>query len=53
MISPPIKDWHNELKDYIMLIGDDSDEAVILLDQLMIALQWKSYPISAFQLSGL
>jgi len=32
-----IKDWHNELEDYIMLIGDDSDQAVILRDQLMIS----------------
>jgi len=27
-----IKDWHNELEDYILLIGDESDETVILRD---------------------
>jgi len=30
-----IKDWHNELEDYIILIGDDSDDAVNLRDQLV------------------
>ena len=32
-----IKDWHNELEDYILLIGDESDETVILRDRLLIS----------------
>jgi len=32
-----IKDWHNELEDYILLIGDESDETVILRDRILIS----------------
>ena len=32
-----IKDWHNELEDYILLIGDDSVETVNLRDKLLIS----------------
>jgi hypothetical protein len=32
-----IKDWHNEFEDYILLIGDESDETVILRDRLLIS----------------
>lgn len=32
-----IKDWHNELEDYILLIGDDSIETVNLHDKLLIS----------------
>lgn len=32
-----IKDWHNELEDYILLIGDESDETVIQRDRILIS----------------
>jgi len=32
-----IKEWHNELEDYILLIGDDSEETVIVRDKIMIS----------------
>lgn len=32
-----IQDWHNELEDYILLIGDESEETVILRDKLLIS----------------
>ena len=32
-----IKEWHNELEDYILLIGDDSVETGISRDKLLIS----------------
>jgi len=34
-----IKVWFNELEDYNLLIGNDSDEAIIIRDKLLISIQ--------------